>query len=129
MSQSTYDRTFFKRIPSPGCEHIYWDGGLKKIEAWKTEHLGKHRKSTNRNMAAPSIASSSADSSALCEHNRICQLLDLRTLEPEPSDYIQITDDSDDSENDPGTTQKTWRLPHISSILDVCLKKDVDTAT
>ena len=29
------------RIPSPDCndECIYWDGGSKKIEAWKMEHL------------------------------------------------------------------------------------------
>jgi hypothetical protein len=56
---------------------IYWDGGRKKIEAWKGQYL-------------PSITfksvTSSADHGSICEHNQICSVLGLRTIKMEKFD-------------------------------------------
>ena len=90
------------------------------------EHLGKRRKSTNRNTVA--IASSSADNSALCEHNKICGLLCLRTLELEPSDDIQLTNDSESEDFDEGPRTTERRIHNIDFLLRD-RDRDVDTAT
>lgn len=79
--------------PSPDYddEHVYWDGGLKKIEAWKMQHLGKHCCWSDCNVT---LSSADSSASALCEHNTTCKLLGLRTLELEKGD------------DGPGTTEK-----------------------
>jgi hypothetical protein len=50
---------------------IYWDGGAKKIEAWKEQHL----------RASPSGKERAAE--GLCSENWICTALGLSTLEME----------------------------------------------
>ena len=60
---------------------IYWDGGKKKIAAWKEQHL-PHATSSSKS----STSASSADHGSLCEHNPICSVLELRTLEMEDFD-------------------------------------------
>ncbi|KAF8967103.1 kinase-like domain-containing protein [Flammula alnicola] len=52
---------------------IYWDGGAKKIAAWKKQHL-----------AVPSGKGRAAD--GLCAENRFCTALGLSTLEMEDLD-------------------------------------------
>ena len=56
---------------------IYWDGGKNKIAAWKAQHL------PNDVTSSSNFMTSSADhaSGSLCEHNRICSVLGLHTLE------------------------------------------------
>lgn len=80
---------------------------MKKIEACKTQHLqvGKHRKS-NRNTAAVTL-SSAGNSSALCEHNNICRLLGLSTLELEPPD----------DDDDPATTGEKLKYLNIDFLV------------
>lgn len=56
---------------------IYWDGGWKKIASWKEQHLSS---------ITSNFATSSTDHDSLCEHNRICSVLGLRTLEMEDFD-------------------------------------------
>jgi hypothetical protein len=78
------------------------------------------------------IASSSADSSALCEHNKICELLGLRTLELEPSDdsiRLGVANDSDDFDEGPRTTVTESGGERRSNIGFLLHQEDVDTAT
>ena len=52
---------------------IYWDGGAKKIAAWKEQHL-------------PAMDSSVVLVDGLCKENWICNVLQLSTLEMEDLD-------------------------------------------
>ena len=55
---------------------IYWDGGAKKIAAWKQQHL--------RVQASPSGKERAVE--GLCSENWICTALELSTLEMEDLD-------------------------------------------
>jgi hypothetical protein len=58
---------------------VYWDGGEKKIAAWKEQHLGDAGPAS----MAPTTPE---DHSSLCDRNRFCNVLALRTLEMEDLD-------------------------------------------
>jgi len=67
------------RIEPRNENTIYWDGGKKKIMAWKAQHLPS---GTSASTASPV----DSDNNSLCQYNRICNVLGLRTLEMEEFD-------------------------------------------
>ena len=62
---------------------LYWDGGAKKIMAWKKQHL----------LALPSDVARAAD--GLCKENWVCNILELGTLEMEDLNEVDPDSDSD----------------------------------
>ncbi len=64
---------------SPRNENtIYWDGGPKKIAAWKEQHL-------------PTVLPVDLTTDALCHENWICNALELSKLEPDDPDSEEPT--------------------------------------
>ena len=64
---------------SPRNENtIYWDGGPKKIAAWKEQHL-------------PTVLPVDLATDALCHENWICNALELSKLEPDDPDNEEPT--------------------------------------
>jgi len=79
---------------------IYWDGGLRKVEAWKTQHLGEPGEAA--------LTLSSASASSHCEHNKICNLLGLRTLQLATPD-----DDENDIDESPKAMGKKLHIDFL----------------
>ena len=78
--------------------NIYWDGGLRKVKAWKTEHLGKP--------ALTSLLASGASSH--CEHNKICNLLGLHTLQ-----LVAPDDNENDIDKSPKVAGKKLNIDFL----------------
>jgi hypothetical protein len=88
---------------------IYWDGGKKKIAAWK-EHLSGDATLSSKSMDS----SADRDRGSLCEHNRICNVLGLRTLEME------------DFEDQPSPSKTTAKKTNLDFLVH---ERDVETST
>lgn len=69
--------TLLRTAPHNECT-IYWDGGAKKIAAWKQQHLQLE--------ALPSSSGKECALDGLCSENWICTTLELSTLEMEDLD-------------------------------------------
>lgn len=67
---------------------IYWDGGAKKIAAWKQQHL----------LALPSHKERAVE--GLCSENWFCTALELSTLQ------MEDLDDESDSRSPPTAAEK-----------------------
>lgn len=70
---------------------IYWDGGAKKIAAWKEQHLF--------------AVASDAAGDGVCKENWICNALELSTLEMDSLD--------DEADSEPCTTLEKSKLDYV----------------